>query len=79
MVEAPTKANTAQFMFHEPIMALAEVFKDVRGRQAYGLQQGRRTGWAVELQNAAAQRDQAEQLLADAQVQRVKERTVRTE
>lgn len=79
MVEAPTKASGARFMFHEPVMALAEVFKDVRGRQAYGLHQGRKTGWAVELQSAAAQRDQAEQLLADAQEQRVKERTVRTE
>ena len=78
-VNAPTKASYSSFSFIEPVMDLAAIYKEVRGRQAYGTMQGRKTGIAVEIQNAVKTRDEAEQLLADASEQRTKEKTVRSE
>lgn len=77
-VAAPSKGSVP-FMFHEPVMALADIFKAVRGRQGYGFTQGRMNGEMHELQRAIDNKIRSEQLLAEAKDQRVKEKTVRTE
>ncbi|MFG6661162.1 PLxRFG domain-containing protein [Sulfitobacter sp. 915] len=77
--EAPTKARFSTFLFYEPVMEIAEVYKEVRGRQAYGQTQGRKSGYAVDLQNAIEVRNQAQQFLDDAKAEKVKEKTVRSE
>ena len=79
MVEAPTKATYASFQFYKPVMEIAEIYKEVRGRQAYGQTQGRRSGYAVDLQNAIEARNQAQQFLDDAKAEKVKEKTVASE
>ena len=79
MVEAPTKAQYASFQFYKPVMEIAEIYKEVRGRQAYGQTQGRKTGYAVDLQNAIETRNQAQQFLDDAKAEKVKEKTVASE
>ena len=78
-VEAPSKAQFHGHFFNEPVLRLAEIFKDVRGRQAYGHQQNRNTGPAHKIQSAIDAKAQADKFLADAKEQRVKEKTVRTE
>ncbi|MEO9632361.1 MAG: PLxRFG domain-containing protein [Sulfitobacter sp.] len=78
-VEAPTKAQYSTFLFYEPVMEIAEVYKEVRGRQAYGRTQNRQHGYAVDLQNAIEVRNQAQQFLDDAKAEKVKEKTVRSE
>lgn len=79
MVEAPTKARYATYAFYEPVLELAEIYKEVRGRQAYGERQGRRIGIAIDIQNGVTTRQQAQQFLDDAKTQKQKTKTVRTE
>ncbi|UWQ30271.1 LPD38 domain-containing protein [Leisingera sp. M523] len=77
---APTKSRSSfPPMFNEPVMKLAEIYKEVRGRQAYRKHQGRDTGPAVDLQHAIEAKLRADQFLADAKKQKVKEKTVTTE
>jgi len=79
-VEAPTKSrSTFPPMFNEPVLQLAEIYKDVRGRQAYRKHQGRDTGPAVELQFAIEAKRRADQFLAEAKEQKVKDKTVASE
>lgn len=75
---APSK-GTSFFMLNEPVMKIMEVFKAVRGRQGYGMRQGRMVGEIHDLQRAIDVKEQADRVLADAKEQRVKEKTVRTE
>lgn len=79
MAEAPTKARWSKPVFHEPVLKLAEIYKEVRGRQAYRNVQGRNVGYAYDIENAITQKQQADKFLADAKEQRIKEKTVRTE
>ncbi len=79
MVEAPSKARYSTFTFYEPVMEIADLYKEVMGRQAYRSFQGRNEGPAVKLQNAIMARKQAQQFLEDAKAEKVKEKTVRSE
>ena len=78
MTEAPSKAMFKP-SFYKTVLDLAEVYKDVRGRQAYHNVQGRNVGHAHDIQNAIEAKARADQFLKDAKKQRVKERTVRSE
>ncbi|GAB5434810.1 MAG: hypothetical protein EpisKO_41800 [Epibacterium sp.] len=79
-VEAPTKSrSTFPPLFSEPVMKLAEIYKDVRGRQAYRKHQGRDTGPAVSIQHAIEAKLKADEFLADAKKQKLKEKTVTSE
>lgn len=79
-VIAPSKSQSSfPPMFNEPVMKLAEVYKVVRGRQAYRKHQGRDTGPAVSIQYAIEAKLKADQFLADAKKQKVKEKTVASE
>lgn len=78
MVNAPSKSRYS-FRFYEPILEIAEINKEVRGRQSYGVQQNRLTGDAVRLQNAVDVRTQDQKFLEDAKAEKVKTKTVRSE
>ncbi|WP_282028124.1 PLxRFG domain-containing protein [Paracoccus marcusii] len=75
---APSKGMSS-LMLSDPVMKIMEVFKAVRGRQGYGMHQGRMVGEIHDLQRAIDVKEQSDRVLADAKEQRVKEKTVRTE
>ncbi|WP_339816554.1 PLxRFG domain-containing protein [uncultured Paracoccus sp.] len=75
---APSKGMSS-LMLSDPVMKIMEVFKAVRGRQGYGMRQGRMVGEIHDLQRAIDVKEQSDRVLADAKEQRVKEKTVRTE
>lgn len=75
---APSK-GVSLFMLNDPMMKIMEIYKAVRGRQGYGMSQGRMSGAIYDLQRAIDVKEQSERVLAEAKEQRVKEKTVRTE
>lgn len=79
-VVAPSKSRSSfPPMFNTPVMKLAEIYQEVRGRQAYSKYQGRYAGPAVQIQHAVDAKIKADQFLAEAKEEKVKQKIVTTE